>query len=315
MNLRTVLLLVFALSAAAVTAYFARNWIADQRAAWESQVPAQEEAPALPVKEILVANEDLSTGTFVRPEHLRWQTWPEDGVNDGYLVKGEASEQDLEGAVVRTHLFAGEPITKSRVVHPGERGFLAAVLEVGQRAVSVPVDATSGIAGFVFPGDAVDVILTFNVTVKDQESEENQKRYFSETLLHDIRVLAIDQAVENADGSAKVAKTATLEVTSKDAEKIAIALEIGTLSLSLQSLAREDQTVDGQTVDGTLQPASLVNGGAEPKPEATPETKESYTRDIDVLYMIGDPYGLFLPGGAGQAIDVLHGSEAEQVKF
>jgi pilus assembly protein CpaB len=306
MNLRTVLLLVFALSAAAVTAYFAKNWIADQRAAWENQAPAQAEAPMMPVKEILVADEELATGTFVTPEHLRWQSWPEDGVIDGYLVKGEASEQDLEGAVVRTHMFAGEPITESRVVHPGERGFLAAVLEVGQRAVSVPVDATSGIAGFVFPGDLVDVILTFRTTVKDESTDENATRFFSETLLPDIRVLAIDQAVENADGSAKVAKTATLEVTPKEAEKIAIALEIGTLSLSLQSLAQEQDAVDG-----TLQPAAYVNGKAEPEPKA----KHSYTRDIDVLYMIGKPYGLPVPGGSAQTVDVLHGSEAEQVKF
>jgi pilus assembly protein CpaB len=302
MNLRTVLLLVFALSAAAVTAYFARNWIASQRAAWENQAPAQAEAPTVPFKEILVADEDLATGTFVKPEHLKWQQWPEDGVIEGYLVKGEASEQDLEGAVVRTHLFAGEPITKSRVVHPGERGFLAAVLEVGQRAVSVPVDATSGISGLVFPGDSVDVILTFQTTVKNEDTDENLTRYFSETLLHDIRVLAIDQAVENVDGMAKVAKTATLEVEPKQAEKIAVALEIGTLSLSLQSLAREEEPVEG-----LLQPASLVNGEAKPK--------RSYTLDLDVLYMVGAPFGLPHPGVAPETVDVLHGSEAEQLKF
>jgi pilus assembly protein CpaB len=302
MNLRTVLLLVFALSAAAVTAYFARNWIASQRAAWENQAPAQAEAPTVPFKEILVADEDLATGTFVKPEHLKWQQWPEDGVIEGYLVKGEASEQDLEGAVVRTHLFAGEPITKSRVVHPGERGFLAAVLEVGQRAVSVPVDATSGISGLVFPGDSVDVILTFQTTVKNEDTDENLTRYFSETLLHDIRVLAIDQAVENVDGMAKVAKTATLEVEPKQAEKIAVALEIGTLSLSLQSLAREEEPVEG-----LLQPASLVNGEAKPK--------RSYTLDLDVLYMVGAPFGLPHPGVAPETVDVLHGSKAEQLKF
>lgn len=302
MNLRTVLLLVFALSAAAVTAYFARNWIASQRAAWENQAPAQAEAPTVPVKEILVADEDLVTGTFVKPEHLKWQQWPEDGVIEGYLVKGEASEQDLEGAVVRTHLFAGEPITKSRVVHPGERGFLAAVLEVGQRAVSVPVDATSGISGLVFPGDSVDVILTLETTVKNEDTDENVTRYFSETLLHDIRVLAIDQAVENVDGAAKVAKTATLEVAPKEAEKVALALEIGTLSLSLQSLAREEEAIEGG-----LRPASLVNGEAKPK--------RSYTLDLDVLYMVGAPYGLPHPGVAPETVDVLHGSKAEQLKF
>jgi pilus assembly protein CpaB len=302
MNLRTVLLLVFALSAAAVTAYFARNWIANQRAAWENQAPPQAEAPTVPFKEILVADEDLTTGTFVKPEHLKWQQWPEDGVIEGYLIKGEASEQDLEGAVVRTHLFAGEPITKSRVVHPGERGFLAAVLEVGQRAVSVPVDATSGISGLVFPGDSVDVILTLESTVKNQDTDENVTRYFSETLLHDIRVLAIDQAVENVDGAAKVAKTATLEVAPKEAEKVALALEIGTLSLSLQSLAREEETIEGG-----LRPASLVNGEVKPK--------RSYTLDLDVLYMVGAPYGLPHPGVAPETVDVLHGSKAEQLKF
>jgi len=303
MNLRTVLLLLFALSAAAVTAYFARNWIASQRAAWENQAPAQAEAPAFPVKEVLAAKEDLVTGTFVKPEHLKWQQWPEDGVNDGYLVKGEATEQDLEGAVVRSHLFAGEPITKSRVVHPGERGFLAAVLEVGQRAVSVPVDATSGISGLVFPGDTVDVILTFQTTVKDEDTDENLTRYFSETLLHDIRVLAIDQAVENVDGMAKVAKTATLEVEPKQAEKVSLALEIGTLSLSLLSLAREEE----DPFEGVLRPASLVNGEAEPE--------RSYSLDLDVLYMVGAPYGLPHPGVAPETVDVLHGSEAEQLKF
>jgi len=302
MNLRTVLLLLFALSAAAVTAYFARNWIASQRASWENQAPAQAEAPTVPVKEILVADEDLATGTFVKPEHLKWQQWPEDGVIEGYMIKGEASEQDLDGAVVRTHLYAGEPITKSRVVHPGERGFLAAVLEVGQRAVSVPVDATSGISGLVFPGDSVDVILTFQTTVKNEDTDENLTRYFSETLLHDIRVLAIDQAVENVDGMAKVAKTATLEVEPKQAEKVAVALEIGTLSLSLQSLAREEEPVEG-----LLRPASLVNGEAKPK--------RSYTLDLDVLYMVGAPFGLPHPGVAPETVDVLHGSKAEQLKF
>jgi len=302
MNLRTVLLLVFALSAAAVTAYVARNWIANQRTAWENQAPAQAEAPMMPVKEILVAGEDLATGTFVKPEHLKWQQWPEDGVIEGYMIKDEASEQDLDGAVVRTHLYAGEPITKSRVVHPGERGFLAAVLEVGQRAVSVPVDATSGISGLVFPGDTVDVILTFETAVKDEDSGENLTRYFSETLLQDIRVLAIDQAVENVDGAAKVAKTATLEVEPKQAEKVALALEIGTLSLSLLSLAREEEPVEG-----LLRPASLVNGEVEPE--------HSYTLDLDVLYMVGAPYGLPHPGVAPETVDVLHGSEAEQLKF
>ncbi len=167
MNVRTIALLVAALSTAGGTAFFAKNWIAGQRRAMEAQAPAQSSAAALAVTEVLVAKKDLAAGTFVKPDMLRWQPWPEDGVHKDFLIKGEASEKNFEGAVVRSRLMAGEPITMTRVVQPGEQGFLAAVLEPGKRAVSVPVNASSGVAGLVFPGDLVDVIMTFKTSVKD----------------------------------------------------------------------------------------------------------------------------------------------------
>jgi pilus assembly protein CpaB len=302
MNLRTILLIFFAVAAAALTATFAKGWIADQRAALEAQAPKPEAAPPLPTVDVLVARQDLPTGTFLQPKHLKWQPWPEEAVAVEYLTRKEKTEQDFDGAVVRSRIVAGEPITPSRVAHPGEQGFLAAVLEPDKRAVSVPVDATTGIAGFVFPGDIVDVILTFRTGVKDTESAGGQTRYFSETLLRDVKVLAVDQQVENKDGTAKVAKTATLEVSQKQAEKISLALEIGSLSLSLRSLAHDEG-------------ASLPQAQPGAAGEAANEAQHSYTRDIDVYYMLGDPYGLPMPGGHAQGVEVLRGSKAEQVKF
>jgi|APTNR8051073442_1049403.scaffolds.fasta_scaffold07750_5 pilus assembly protein CpaB len=297
MNLRTILLLVFALGAAGATAFVANAMIGGKSEPVVASAPAQ----ASPKIFVLVAKEELPTGTFIKPDALTWQQWPEDGVREGYLVQGQSSESDLEGAVVRTRLFAGEPITSERVVHPGEQGFLAAVLEPGKRAVSVPVDATRGVAGFVFPGDWVDVVLSMKtqVSVLDGDKKEKETRYFSETLLPGVRVLGIDQLIDNTDGLARVAKTATLEVTSKQAEAIAIALEIGTLSLSLHSLVREDMN-DAE--------AAKQHAGV------TGDTR-NFTHEMDVLSMIGDPLGLPMPSGLSSQLTVLRGGEASSVRF
>jgi len=311
MNLRTILLLVIALGAAGFTAYFAQNWLMAQREAINSQASSQKTVQEITTDEILVAKDNLPTGSFVKAENLIWQPWPKEGIKEEYVVKSSGSEKDLEGAVVRTHLLAGEPITESRVIHPGDRGFLAAVLEEGKRAVSVPVDATSGIAGFVFPGDWVDVILTFRTTVKEESDEgKNETRFFSETLLTNVRVLAIDQKVESVDGAAQVAKTATLEVTGKQAEKIAIALSIGDLSLSLRSLVKNDQPSD-QANDTSETTANQASAAAS---QTGPQNDRSYTRDIDIYYMRGDPLGMPTSGIASK-ITVLRGSESGEVKF
>ena len=302
MTLRSILLLVFALVAAGLTAFYARSWIASERAAFMASIP--EEAPAAPATLVLVAKEDLPAGTFVKPTNMKWQAWPEDGLVEEYWIQGTREMKELEGAVVRLLISAGQPITESRVVHPGDRGFLAAVLDPGMRGVSVPVNAPSGIAGFVFPGDWVDLILTIRVKVKDEETGKDETRYFSETLLTDVRVLAVDQNIENEKGEVNVAKTATLEATPKQAEMIAIALEMGSISLSLHSLAREQDRF-----------ARLARDiGADPV-EAT--KTRSYTTDFDVYYMLGDPDGIAKRGARSRkkSVNVLHGEKADTVKY
>jgi pilus assembly protein CpaB len=310
MNPRTIILLVVALSAAALTAYFANSWMAAQRAALEDQAAPAEPAPKVATVDVLVAKRSLPTGTFIRADDLEWRAWPEDGVVDDYLVKGEEAESELAGAVARTRLFAGEPITRSRVVHKGDQGFLAAVLEPDQRAVSIPVDAISGISGFIFPGDYVDVLLTFSQGVKDETTDESSTRYFSQTLLNRVRVLAVDQTVDSADGAAaQVAQTATLEVSPKQAEKIAVGQEIGSLSLSLHSIVVEEPKIETLIRQASLR----LPKTAAASPSA--ESAGSYTRDVDVLRMYGDPLGLPPPVGFGKRVNVLRGDDAKQVRF
>ncbi|HSO42062.1 MAG TPA: Flp pilus assembly protein CpaB [Rhodospirillales bacterium] len=303
-----------------LTAYFANSWMASQRAALEEQAPAAQ-APGVETADVLIAKADMATGSFIRPDDLEWRAWPKVGVVDDYLVLGEATEEELAGAVARTRLFAGEPITRSRVVHKGDQGFLAAVLDPSHRAVSIPVDAVSGIAGFIFPGDMVDVLLTFNRTVQNEGSDDSSTRYFSETLLNRVRVLAIDQTVDSGEkGAAQVVSTATLEVTPKQAEKIAIAMQIGSLSLSLHSLAlaQPEPEVDVLIRQANFTAADTAKPVHSAQP-AEPAEPGSYTGEIDVLHMIGKPYGLPHPGrsgsgGGGGGVHVLRGSEAQQVK-
>ncbi|HZS81941.1 MAG TPA: Flp pilus assembly protein CpaB [Stellaceae bacterium] len=286
MPMRRLAFLLVAVVVSIGTVLAARSWL-------HSQLAAREQAPppvvaAKPSKMVLVAKVDLPAGQFVRPENLRWQAWPDDTIPDSYVVEGKGKLEDYVGAVVRSGLTAGEPIAEGRVVRPGDRGFMAAVLTPGYRAVTVPVTPSSGIAGFVFPGDRVDVILT--LTIEPQTGKDGQKegveRRASETVLSDIRVLAVDQRADDQKHEVAVAKTATLEVTPKQAEIIAVISEMGKISLSLRSLAQD-----------TLASA-----------ETTP-----YTWDSDAASLLR-AHG---PGGtiAGRKVSIVRGSASTDVQF
>ncbi len=242
MSIKAIVLAVSALLIAAGTVYVAQGWLNAERAALEAQMAPQEEDPS---PFVLIARENLAVGSFVKPEQLRWQAWPDENLPENYILKGAGGPEDFAGAVVRTRIAAGEPITAEKVVKPGDRGFLAAVLAPGMRAVSVPLNATTGISGFVFPGDRVDLILSHEID--NPNDEERPIRQASETVLSNIRVLAVDQRTEDIDGKPTLAKTATLEVTPKQAEAIAVVTQLGKLSLSLRSLATaEDDSVAGK---------------------------------------------------------------------
>ncbi|MFC3711963.1 Flp pilus assembly protein CpaB [Sphingoaurantiacus capsulatus] len=226
MDVRKLILLVGALLVAGVTAFMARSMFSGGGAAVAAPAPVE------PIgNEVLVAAKPLPLGTIIVADMLVFQPWPKDMVEKAYFLKGTVDPATLVGKVVRHTVMAGQPVAHGALIGPGENGFLAAALGPGMRATTISLSDTSGIAGFLFPGDRVDVILTQEV------SGDGPSLRTSETIVRNLRVLAVDQRMDDTSTEAKVGRTATLEVTPKLAEKITVAEKIGTLSLSLRSIA------------------------------------------------------------------------------
>ena len=248
MDFKKIVLLVGALIVAAVTAVTARNMFNGASAPEASATPV---VPAGP--EVLVATRSLPVGTIIDAESLRYQAWPEGLVQPAYYIKGGnagTSPQDLIGTVVRSEITAGQPVTTGSLIKPGERGYLAAALGPGMRAVTVAVSATSSVAGFIFPGDRVDIVLTQEVT------GDGPPLKASETVVRNVRVLATDQrmSAQGEDGKPVVQNFSlvTLEATPKIAEKIAVMQTIGTLSLSLRAIADTSAELERAIASGEV---------------------------------------------------------------
>ncbi len=233
MRTAAVILIVAALGFAGLTFFLVQNYLDGQ-----TQTAAVAD-PAAAAVEVVVAGRDLPAGSVIEPSRVRWQAWPDDSVDDAYVVQrngvGEGQIDDLVGSVVRRAIAAGEPITASKVFKREDAGFLAGMLRPGMRAVSIKVSAASGAAGFILPGDRVDVVLSSEWREKSEELGAIVRR-FSETILYDVRVLAIDQSMDDVEENAQVSETATLEILPKQAEMVAVANSMGKLSLSLRSL-------------------------------------------------------------------------------
>jgi pilus assembly protein CpaB len=231
MRIRTLVLFLAAVVLAGGTGMLVRSFLAQKTAEVEAVPLARAAAPQ---KSVLVARNAITRGQILKPQDFSWQVWPEGGIDRNYIQAGTRPAEAFAGWVARDPFVPGEPISEAKIVSPGSRGFLAAALAPGMRAVSVPVTATSGISGFVFPGDQVDILIT-HMPISGNNNEAQHKA--SETVLHDVRVIAVGQRLDSKGTEALVAPTATLEVTPKQSEMIAVATEIGKLSLSLRSLA------------------------------------------------------------------------------
>lgn len=247
MDRKKLVLLVGALVIAIATALMARSLFAGASA------PKAEAAAKTPTgPKVLVAQRVLPTGTIITADAIGFQQWPKELVKDAYFIDGESDVSKLLGTVVRFPITAGEPVTQGALVKPGDSGFLAAALGPGMRAVTVPVSDKTGVAGFVFPGDHVDLVLT--QTVRGDDESGGLKA--SETILRNLRVLATDQSTtqETVDGKTQVKgfRTVTLEVTPKIAEKVAVAQTIGTISLSLRSIADNQSELDSVIASGKV---------------------------------------------------------------
>lgn len=232
MQPRAIILIVAAIALVGGTIFFARSWLESERQALEAtrKKPEQEK----PKNYVLVAKVNLPAGTFLKKNHMTWQAWPSDSLHQSYMRRRGFNERSMFGVVVRKHIAAGQPITDGSIVKPGQRGFMAAVLNPGMRAVSISTSAVSSVAGFVFPGDRIDVLLTHRVGGRNG-------RLVTETMMTGVRVLAIDQRVTDGAQKAHIAKTVTIEVTPRQAEVMTVASSLGKLSISLRSLKQTDE--------------------------------------------------------------------------
>jgi pilus assembly protein CpaB len=270
MNSKRIVFLLLAVVVAGVTAFLARTWLQSERAAIAAQFGGQRQVAAKPAVQVLVARTAIRTGQLVKPDDLRWQPWPQGNLPPSYIIEGKRPISDFVGAVARSQFHVGAPIVETDIVMPGSRGFLAAVLKPGLRAVSVPATATSTVSGFVYAGDRVDVLLTHALTGTSGQGQHNA----TETILRNARVIAMDQKLDFTPGDKPdVAKTATLELTAKQTEIVTLAVKMGELSLVLRSL--QDPPDEERDVAGG--------------DDATAELGDSYTFDNQVSRLIKDP--------------------------
>jgi pilus assembly protein CpaB len=212
-------------------------------------------APMAPLEtvDVLIANNDIGLGHTVAASDLRWQTWPAAAAGASFVRKSERPDaiKDLAGSLTRASFSSGEPIREAKLIKGNGGGYMAAVLPSGMRAISTEISVETGAGGFILPNDHVDVILTRRDKVAEKQSGVEQ--HTSEIILSNVKVLAIDQTVEEKNGQrVQVGKTATLELGPRQAEILALSRQLGTLSLALRSLVdfeRKDKPV-GPEEDG-----------------------------------------------------------------
>jgi len=235
MKLIRILILCVAAVAAVAAAFMARGLLSD------GPKQAVAKKPKIEVVEVLVAANRLDLGSLIKDKDLRWQQWPKKIVAPNFIVRGKSAKKrkDITGAAVRSGIVKGEPINSAKLVLIGSGGYMAAVLPKGMRAISVRISPVTGAGGFILPNDRVDVLLTR----KEQNNTRDQQGgqvYISETILSNVRVLAIDQSLKEKKGEddrqTAVGKTATLELGPRQAELLSLSVSKGEITLALRSL-------------------------------------------------------------------------------
>jgi pilus assembly protein CpaB len=207
--------------------------------------------------DVLIAKSDIPMGQVLSPAEVQWQSWPASASTGNFIRKNARPQaiEDLSGMIARVPFVAGEPIREAKLVNAKGSGFMAAILPTGMRAVSTQISPETGAGGFILPNDRVDVILTRRDSNPDKSGGGDLKT--SETVLTNIRVLAIDQNVEEKNGQkVVVGKTATLELTPGQAETLVLSQQSGSLSLSLRSVTDASKS---EVVDDTSGKKNTIN--------------------------------------------------------
>jgi pilus assembly protein CpaB len=252
MNIARIVVLTIALSAGGVAAYLASG--TDNKPA-----PAQPVAQ-LQTVDILVAKADIGLGQTLTPNDVVWQTWPASTASSSFIRHADRADAitQIVGSIARAPFIAGEPIREAKLVKADGSGFMAAILPAGMRAVSTEISPETGAGGFILPNDRVDVILSRREKNPDRGAAADI--VVSEIILANIRVLAIDQAPREKEGTnTVVGKTVTLELKPAQAPILAAARQAGTLSLALRSIADVNMAAEVASEDRTHQRGSSIN--------------------------------------------------------
>jgi pilus assembly protein CpaB len=228
MNPARIAVLAVAIVAGGIAAYLASG---------SDEKPAPAPVAQLQTVDVLVAKNEIGLGQSVKPDDLQWQTWPAATASSNFITRTNRPEatKEITGSIARAPFIAGEPIREPKLVKADGSGFMAAILPTGMRAISTEISPETGAGGFILPNDRVDVILTRREKNPDKGGPDIVT---SEIILPNVRVLAIDQAPKEKEGtSALVGRTTTLELKPEQAETLARARQMGTLSLALRSIA------------------------------------------------------------------------------
>ncbi|MEX0852498.1 MAG: Flp pilus assembly protein CpaB [Bauldia sp.] len=231
MKLARVAVVGVALAAGGIAAILALNLTRR-----ESPPEPTPQVEAILADQVLVASKDIPMGTTLSEASIQWQEWPKSGVTGRFIVRSSASDLGavVVGAIARASFYQGEPITDSKLIR-SDRGFMSAILPGGKRAVATKISADTSAGGFILPNDRVDVIMTRR-SDRDDVSGDNQ--FITETILNNLRVLAIDQTIEDQNGEkVVVGQTATLELSPQQAEILTVAQQMSDrLTLALRSI-------------------------------------------------------------------------------
>jgi pilus assembly protein CpaB len=204
--------------------------------------PPVEKTVEIKVKssDVLVARTDIGLGQVTNDSLFRWQSWPQETLTPGFITRDDQPNAmtQLAGSIARAPIMAGEPITQTKLVKAGQGGVLAAILPAGMRAISTRIKEETAVGNLILPNDRVDVIL-----IRRMRGRAGAEDFVSDLLFGNVRVLAIGQQIETKEGKKTadgVANTATLELTARQAELLALANSMGDISLSLRSIADLD---------------------------------------------------------------------------
>ncbi|MCP4182088.1 MAG: Flp pilus assembly protein CpaB [Hyphomicrobiales bacterium] len=216
----------------------------------EQTETVKKEVQGIKLSEVLVAEKNIPLGTKLDASMVRWQRWPESVVSGAFIVKssGKSKDEVVRGSIVRSAFFEGEPIRAGKLIK-SDSGYMSAMLPSGQRAIATSIATDTSAGGFILPNDRVDVIMT------RREKTDTGENFVTETILQNVRVLAIDQTIEEKDGEAVVVgSTATLQLDPRQTEILTVAQQMADrLTLSLRSL---EDTVNQVTKNAD----HLING-------------------------------------------------------